>query len=901
MKNNKKQEEGLLSKNGVCFDGDILLKYGRYHSSGSYLVMKIILAWLATFSTVSMGASFINYKADMVALAFTACISVMAVSLLNSKYNIIKICAGIVGFIYLTDLYINREYVKNGFYLAIKMYLKKANIPSGSLGALTKVTGSEAITCLFFFFNMLVFIVSIGTSLACVFRIDFPLMFIFTFPIFEIGMYQGFEAPTLSVIGMMVSWITVLSIHIINHTTNKAGRKNTYAIHERSKTFFFTSNERKSEFYSLYIRYVSVLTAVVFGVIVIFSAITGFVRPESFKKTRVNLHHAIMKFEAGDIDSFLSDLSGGSKLYGVKTVGGTNGGELGNTEGISFNGATALKLNSPYFSNTLYLRGYTAGKYSNNNWTPIDDNEEIQKVKDSFSNIGFIPQDFSYLAFGSMSGEELRNEINITVKGASPKFLYAPYTAGYSVSPDINEMGSDADPYNDDYIRVNKSQTQYSLTFFNNINWTDALRHAPNSSLSRNLEIYYPDHYKAMKQYIEYVHDNYSEPDDIKGVDKVFNEIVDTYFDGDISYVTYNDAYWAIKEYFSDNNFKYELMPGATPNGEDFIDYFLTKQKKGYCSYYASAGVELMRKFGFPSRYVEGYMVLPSQLPNISDANNRYDISVPDKCAHAWAEIFMDDIGWVPVEFTPGYINDNPNLDAADKTQNSSSSSIDESSSEESSETSSETESDVSDESESSKAESSSAAESKSQTGEIHRPTGLGNSSKSNSKHGTAAKTDSSNSDGEGDGFSPFTKTLMITIPGIVIIAMGLVVNRKHRLRQMRLKCSHQDTSERVLNIYRYTLKYLALLHIEIKRNISDLQLCDEIISKCHEKNITQLDDKLTELSLIAVKAYMSNGGITEEEADKAEETLNYIRNYLVAGELNGIEKISAKYLYCLY
>lgn len=895
MKNEKKQDSGLLSKNGVCFDGDILLRYGEFHSAAAYLPIKIALAWIATFSSVIMAAGFINYDADRFTLAFISGIAVAAISMLNSKYNILKICAGIVSFIYIIDLFINRDYIKNGFYLAIKMYLKKANIPSGHLGAMTSVYGSQAVTCLFFFFNALILIIGIGTSLACVFRIDFPMMFIFTFPIFEIGMYQGFEAPTLSVIGMMVSWITVLSMHIINHTTNKAGRKNTYAIHERSKTFFFTSNDRKAEFYSLYIRYVSVLTAIVFGVIVIFSAVTGFVRPESFKQTRVNLHHAIMKFEAGDIDSFLSDLSGGSKLYGVKTVGGTNGGELGNTEGISFNGATALKINSPLFTNTLYLRGYTAGKYSNNNWTPIADNDDIQKVKDNFSKIGFIPQDFGYLAYGTMSGEELRNEVEITVKGASPKFLYAPYTAGYSISPDITAMGSDADPYNDDYIRVNKAQTNYRITFFNDINWGNAVKNA-GTGLDPRLETYYPDHYYAMVKYTEYVYKNYSKPDDIKGVDKVFDEIVDTYFDGDTSYVTYSDALWAIKEYFSDNNFKYELMPGATPAGEDFIDYFLTKQKKGYCSYYASAGVELMRKFGYPARYVEGYMILPSQIPNIGDANSRYDITVPDKCAHAWAEVFIDGIGWVPAEFTPGYINSNPNLDSSDKDSSSSSESSSSSSSEESSQSSSLADSDTS--SESSKTDSSSAV-SKPQQGTVSKANPNPNSK--NSKHQGAAGLSSDDDNSKGEGFSPVTKTIMVSILALVLVAMGLVVNRKHRLRQMHIRCTKEDTSERVLNIYKYSLQYLALMHIEIKRNISDLQMCDELLNKCHEKHIDQLDDKLTELSLIAVKAFMSRGGITEAEASKAEETLNYIRNFIVPASLNGIEMISAKYLSCLY
>ena len=46
-----------------------------------------------------------------------------------------------------------------------------------------------------------------------------------------------------TVIGLFVCWVTVLALHIINHTTNKAGRKNTFAVHERKRTFYFTSEK----------------------------------------------------------------------------------------------------------------------------------------------------------------------------------------------------------------------------------------------------------------------------------------------------------------------------------------------------------------------------------------------------------------------------------------------------------------------------------------------------------------------------------------------------------------------------------------------------------------------------------------------------------------------------------
>ena len=39
-----------------------------------------------------------------------------------------------------------------------------------------------------------------------------------------------------------------------------------------------------------------------------------------------------------------------------------------------------------------------------------------------------------------------------------------------------------------------------------------------------------------------------------------------------------------------------------------------------------------------------------------------YQADVPDYNAHAWVEIYLENIGWVPVEMTPGYTNDSAKL-----------------------------------------------------------------------------------------------------------------------------------------------------------------------------------------------------------------------------------------------
>ncbi len=104
----------------------------------------------------------------------------------------------------------------------------------------------------------------------------------------------------------------------------------------------------------------------------------------------------------------------------------------------------------------------------------------------------------------------------------------------------------------------------------------------------------------------------------------------------------------------------YTLSPGETPADRDFVDYFLFESKKGYCVHYATAATLLFRALGIPSRMVEGYVVTPEAMEKAKSAADgkedadEFVVRVPDSNAHAWVEVYMDGIGWIPVEVTPG-------------------------------------------------------------------------------------------------------------------------------------------------------------------------------------------------------------------------------------------------------
>ncbi len=53
--------------------------------------------------------------------------------------------------------------------------------------------------------------------------------------------------------------------------------------------------------------------------------------------------------------------------------------------------------------------------------------------------------------------------------------------------------------------------------------------------------------------------------------------------------------------------YKYNQGIAAPPAGADGVDYFLSMSREGYCDYYASALVVMLRSVGVPARFVVGY------------------------------------------------------------------------------------------------------------------------------------------------------------------------------------------------------------------------------------------------------------------------------------------------------
>jgi transglutaminase-like putative cysteine protease len=83
----------------------------------------------------------------------------------------------------------------------------------------------------------------------------------------------------------------------------------------------------------------------------------------------------------------------------------------------------------------------------------------------------------------------------------------------------------------------------------------------------------------------------------------------------------------------------------SRPDG-DIVDGFLFSMSEGYCVYFATAMVVMLRTLGVPARFVTGYTT-----------GQRIDSGewlVRGLNSHAWVEVYFPGVGWMPFDPTPG-------------------------------------------------------------------------------------------------------------------------------------------------------------------------------------------------------------------------------------------------------
>ena len=249
-------------------------------------------------------------------------------------------------------------------------------------------------------------------------------------------------------------------------------------------------------------------------------------------------------------------------------------------------------------SGRVYLRSFAYGDYTGSGWAEPD-----------YEN-GSVADAYAYKAVSGLSGVR-RGSMTVTRTGDLSAYLPMPYYSSGDVEfLDVDLFSSFLGrKYSAGYIQYTGDFTDAALT------GADAAAERNNRSTVYMLYTGLPESTKAAM--LDIAREN--------GLSADSPGII-----GDVAG-------------FVKNSGVYDLNISPVPDGEDCAVYFLTQSHRGYCIHFATAAAVMYRALGIPARMVSGFMFT---------TQTNETVSVTDKDAHAWVEVYIDGVGWIPVEVT---------------------------------------------------------------------------------------------------------------------------------------------------------------------------------------------------------------------------------------------------------
>ena len=343
--------------------------------------------------------------------------------------------------------------------------------------------------------------------------------------------------------------------------------------------------------------------------------------------------------------------------------------KLGNVKGIRYSGRIIADIEAADQPHRLYLRSWTGGDYGSNQWKDLPDGRYervahlFEKNQGEWYDQGAwlmeviarspaLSQSLSNYMKDDESVEGLKKDFNVDAVYEKTPFFLLPYDTSF---------GAPLFAY--DRSPMSREGKAYSTYLWNlPAGALLSMMEEENSS-----DPYFRTYLGAEKEYRRFVYDHYLDiPDAVKQGLAVLGPIPPAR-----SLSEKRQRVEDIRRFLAEN-YSYTRSPGKTPAGKDFITYFLTESKKGYCTSFASAAVMLLRASGIPARYAAGLTVGADEIKDAPlSEGGLHRLSINDHHAHAWAEVYVDGLGWRPVEMTPGYEgSENPFPLPADRQKN---------------------------------------------------------------------------------------------------------------------------------------------------------------------------------------------------------------------------------------
>lgn len=265
-------------------------------------------------------------------------------------------------------------------------------------------------------------------------------------------------------------------------------------------------------------------------------------------------------------------------------------------------------------------------------------NQDVIKIFTSRSDVVYLRQK----SYGNFTGVDWNERIPSygNKNGANP-LTYLSYALQMQSYP-VEEMHIKADmgvtytPYHftDD---TNLCDADDRLLPYSGSSYTVNYCFQYDVSLLKKLSLVGSELENEEEQYSEYVYDNYlTLTSNEKGTLIMLANKAGIYKDDE-------NVIELVADYIM-NSATYNLSFEPYPDDVNHALYFLLEAREGVCVQYATAATLMYRALGIPARYVTGYM-------GFTEAYQWAEI--PVAIGHAWVEVYIDGLGWIPVEVTP--------------------------------------------------------------------------------------------------------------------------------------------------------------------------------------------------------------------------------------------------------
>ncbi len=373
--------------------------------------------------------------------------------------------------------------------------------------------------------------------------------------------------------------------------------------------------------------------AVVLGLITLMFPKEGYTRPDWARGMEAELYSSTSR-----LAEFLTRFDGpftGRTTY----VGSAEEADLTDAGPLNYIGRTVLRVRTDH-AGRLYLRGASLVDYENGVWRAMTD-EVFQDAVQMGAEVPPRP-----LFFPAMSVNAPGPEHTITVDnvGAVGNCVYAPY---FLTVQELEENGMTM--VNDSLLGRRQGRWSHTISFVE-------LPEPHPSAWSEGGSIILTGQdgrrdSANFGRYPNFVYDHYLDvPEEVRAAfaeqfSLTSGHSID-YINMQIGYITTQDPVEAANDiaFILNDLCEYDQSAPAPPEGVDPVVYFLTESRRGYCMHFASAATLMLRSLGIPARYVSGFTV-----ESVPDR----EITVPDRAAHAWVEVWVPGFGWYPVEVTP--------------------------------------------------------------------------------------------------------------------------------------------------------------------------------------------------------------------------------------------------------